>query len=48
MQTASPQSSLVFMLFGAGIILPVIIFYNLYVHRVFAGKVPEDGQVSQY
>ncbi len=42
MQAASPQSGLVFMLFGAGIILPIIIVYNLYVHRVFAKKVPED------
>lgn len=42
MQAASPQSSLVFMLIGAGIILPVIIVYNMYVHRVFAKKVPED------
>jgi len=41
-QAASPQSSLVFMLFGAGIILPIIIFYNIYVHRVFTGKVFED------
>jgi cytochrome d ubiquinol oxidase subunit II len=38
-QVASPQSSLVFMLFGAGIILPIVIFYNVYVHRVYAGKV---------
>jgi cytochrome d ubiquinol oxidase subunit II len=41
-QAASPQSSLVFMLVGAGIILPIIIVYNMYVHRVFAKKVPED------
>ncbi len=38
-QAASPRSSLIFMLFGAGMILPIIIFYNIYVHRVFAGKV---------
>jgi cytochrome d ubiquinol oxidase subunit II len=41
-QAASPQSSLVFMLFGAGIILPVVIFYNNYIHRIYAGKVNED------
>ncbi len=41
-QAASPQSSLVFMLFGAGIILPIVIFYNVYIHRVYAGKVKED------
>jgi cytochrome d ubiquinol oxidase subunit II len=38
-QAASPLSSLAFMLFGAGIILPFIIVYNIYVHRVFAGKI---------
>jgi cytochrome d ubiquinol oxidase subunit II len=40
---ASPQNSLVFMLFGAGIILPIVIFYNLYVHGVFAGKIYVDA-----
>jgi cytochrome d ubiquinol oxidase subunit II len=45
-QAASPQSSLVFMLFGAGIILPVVIFYNIYIHRVYAGKVIEDTTES--
>jgi cytochrome d ubiquinol oxidase subunit II len=45
-QAASPQSSLVFMLFGAGIILPVVIFYNIYIHRVYAGKVNEDTTES--
>jgi len=47
-QAASPESSLVFMLFGAGIILPIIIAYNIYVHRVFAGKVYRDEAESQY
>jgi cytochrome d ubiquinol oxidase subunit II len=47
-QAASPQSSLVFMLFGAGIILPVIIVYNIYVHGVFAGKVCGDDVEGQY
>jgi cytochrome d ubiquinol oxidase subunit II len=47
-QAASPQSSLVFMLFGAGIILPIIIFYNMYVHGVFAGKVYGDEAEDRY
>ena len=46
-EAASPRSSLIFMLFGAGIILHIVIVYNVYVHRVFAGKVYgsdlEDG-----
>ncbi|MGD0353670.1 MAG: cytochrome d ubiquinol oxidase subunit II [Dehalococcoidia bacterium] len=47
-QAASPQASLVFMLFGAGIILPIIIVYNMYVHGVFAGKVYGDEAEDQY
>jgi cytochrome d ubiquinol oxidase subunit II len=47
-EAASPQSSLVFMLFGAGIILPVIIFYNIYIHRVFAGKVGGEEVQDDY
>lgn len=46
-QAASPPSSLIFMLFGAGIILPIIISYNIYIYRVFAGKVYE-GEVEEY
>jgi cytochrome bd ubiquinol oxidase subunit II len=47
-QAAAPPTSLVFMLFGAGIILPIIIVYNIYVHRVFAGKVYGDEAENQY
>jgi len=47
-KAASPQSSLVFMLFGAGIILPIIIIYNMYVHGVFAGKVYVDEAENRY
>ena len=46
-QAASPRSSLIFMLFGAGIILPIIIIYNIYIHRVFAGKV-YGGENQEY
>jgi len=47
-QAASPQASLVFMLFGAGVILPIIIVYNFYVHGVFAGKVYGDEAENRY
>jgi cytochrome d ubiquinol oxidase subunit II len=47
-QAASPQSSLVFMLFGAGVILPVIILYNVYVHGVFARKVGGEEVEGNY
>jgi cytochrome d ubiquinol oxidase subunit II len=40
---ASPRMSLAFMLIGAGAILPVVIGYNIYVRRVFAGKIRGDG-----
>ena len=45
---ASPQSSLIFMLFGAGIILPLIVVYNIYIHRVFDRKVPAKNAEEQY
>jgi cytochrome bd-type quinol oxidase subunit 2 len=35
------------MLFGVGVILPVIVVYNLYVRGVFRGKVygePDSGE----
>jgi cytochrome d ubiquinol oxidase subunit II len=47
-QAASPSSSLVFMLFDTGIILPVIIVYNIYVHRVFGGKVHVPDTEDRY
>jgi cytochrome d ubiquinol oxidase subunit II len=41
-EAASPTSSLVFMLFGVGILLPVIILYNIYVARVFSREGPQS------
>jgi cytochrome d ubiquinol oxidase subunit II len=35
-EVSSPRSTQVAMLFGVGIMLPVVIFYNLYVARVFS------------
>jgi cytochrome d ubiquinol oxidase subunit II len=39
---AAPSQTLVFMLFGVGAILPVIIVYNLYTRGVFIGKAYEE------
>ena len=47
-EAASPRSSLIFMILGAGIILPIIIFYNIYVHRVFERKGYNSGQKEEY
>ncbi len=48
MDAVSPQSSLIFMLFGAGIILPVIVVYNIYIHRVFDRKIPAEKAEEKY
>lgn len=40
---ASDNTTLVFMLFGIGTILPVMIGYNLYQYHVFRGKVGPDA-----
>lgn len=40
---ASDNTTLVFMLFGIGTILPVMIGYNLYQYHVFRGKVSPDA-----
>jgi cytochrome d ubiquinol oxidase subunit II len=38
-EAAASGLTLTFMIFGVGILIPVILVYNLYVHRVFKGKV---------
>lgn len=40
-QAASPESSLKFLLVGAGVLIPVIIAYSAYSYWVFRGKVNE-------
>jgi cytochrome bd ubiquinol oxidase subunit II len=40
---AAPQSSLVFMLVGAGVLIPIILVYTGYAYWVFRGKVRDDG-----
>ena len=42
-EAASPRSSLVFMLVGAGILIPVIIAYTAYSYWIFRGKVGHEG-----
>lgn len=38
-EAAASGVTLTFMIFGVGILIPVILVYNVYVHRVFKGKV---------
>lgn len=38
---AADQSSLLFMLVGAGIMLPVLLYYTYHAYRIFSGKVTE-------
>ncbi|QXQ08597.1 cytochrome d ubiquinol oxidase subunit II [Sphingosinicellaceae bacterium] len=42
-QAAAPASSQVFMLVGAGIMVPIILAYTGYAYWVFRGKVGHDG-----
>jgi cytochrome d ubiquinol oxidase subunit II len=38
-QAASPRVTLIFMLVGVGVLIPVILVYNLYMQGVFRGKI---------
>jgi cytochrome d ubiquinol oxidase subunit II len=38
-EAAASSLTLTFMIFGVGILIPAILVYNVYVHRVFKGKV---------
>ena len=40
---AAPESSLIFMLVGAGILIPVILAYTAYSYWIFRGKVGHEG-----
>jgi cytochrome d ubiquinol oxidase subunit II len=40
---AAPESSLIFMLVGAGILIPIILAYTGYSYWIFRGKVGEEG-----
>ncbi len=41
-EAASSKSTQQFMLFGMGILVPVVLFYNIYVHSLFEGKVDDE------
>ncbi|HWV53522.1 cytochrome d ubiquinol oxidase subunit II [Pseudorhodoplanes sp.] len=42
-EAAAPTSSLLFMLVGAGILIPVILSYTCYSYWIFRGKVAREG-----
>jgi len=42
-EAASGSSTLSFMLFGISILIPVVLFYNVFVHKLFDGKVDRKG-----
>lgn len=42
-EAAAPESSLIFMLIGAGILIPIILAYTGYSYWIFRGKVGEEG-----
>ena len=42
-EAAAPESSLLFMLVGAGVLIPVILAYTAYAYWVFRGKVGHEG-----
>ena len=45
---AAPSQTLIFMLFGVGAILPVIVVYNLYTRGIFSGKAYGDHNKDTY
>ncbi|ODT15715.1 MAG: cytochrome d ubiquinol oxidase subunit II [Kaistia sp. SCN 65-12] len=42
-EAAAPESSLIFMLIGAGFLIPIILAYTAYSYWVFRGKVGHEG-----
>lgn len=42
-EAAAPESSLIFMLIGAGVMIPIILAYTGYAYWVFRGKVRDEG-----
>ncbi len=45
-QAAAPANTLIFMLFGIGTLIPVMIAYNIYQYSVFGGKIDPDAPIS--
>jgi cytochrome d ubiquinol oxidase subunit II len=46
-QAASPRLTLIFMLFGVGVLIPVILVYNLHMQGIFRGKI-QGGEGEGY
>lgn len=42
-EAAAPESSLIFVLVGAGFLIPIILAYTAWAYWVFRGKVGHDG-----
>jgi cytochrome d ubiquinol oxidase subunit II len=42
-EAAAPDGSLLFMLFGAAVLLPIILAYTAHAYWVFRGKVGTEG-----
>jgi cytochrome d ubiquinol oxidase subunit II len=42
-EAAAPASSQIFMLIGAGVMIPIILAYTGYAYWVFRGKVRDEG-----
>jgi cytochrome d ubiquinol oxidase subunit II len=47
-QASAARQSLLFMIAGVGVILPIIIVYNLYARGIFRGKVRGEGEEEGY
>ncbi len=45
---ASPDESLIAMLIGIGIFIPIILAYNFYIKKYFRGKVSKAGKYGEY
>jgi cytochrome d ubiquinol oxidase subunit II len=44
--TAGPHSTMVFILVGIGLNMPLVLAYNVFAHRAFAGKLDTEGAHS--
>jgi cytochrome d ubiquinol oxidase subunit II len=42
-EAAAPPSTLMFLLVGAAVLVPIILTYTAYVYWLFRGKVTADG-----
>ena len=42
-EAAAPERSQIFMLIGAGVLIPIILAYTVWAYWVFRGKVDETG-----